>query len=125
MTAVHELLKQYIIDSGLITGYKMQMYQWVDTGVSGDKFVVIMPDGGLPIIAELGREHYVMLMLVGAKNDMKTLMDLAVNLINYVSENPENECLDYVENRSTVPKPLFTEDNRMVIQLNYRIVSSF
>lgn len=125
MTSVHDLFKQYIIDSGLIAGYTLQLYQWVDSGKAGDKYVVIMPDGGLPIVADLGREYNIMLMIVGARNEMKNTMDLAASISSYVADNPENECIDYVENSSPIPRPIFTEDNRIVIQLSFRIVSSF
>lgn len=124
MTAVHELLKQYIIDSGLITGYKMQMYQWVDTGVSGDKFVVIMPDGGLPTKPKLSNEYNVILMLVGDKNQTKPIADNASEILDYIKDNPGYGCIHYMYNNGGFPKPLFTEDNRIVLQISVTIISN-
>ena len=124
MTAVHELFKQYIIDSGLIAGYKLQLYQWIDSGVAGDKFSVIMPDGGLPTRAELGNEYNVMLMLVGPKNQISIVADKANEIRDYITSNPRYGCIHHMYNAGGYPRPVFTEDNRIVIQLQITIISN-
>lgn len=34
-------LRQHLIDSGLVSGWKVQTVKWVDSGVATDKYVVI------------------------------------------------------------------------------------
>lgn len=124
MTAVHELFKQYIIDSGLIAGYKLQIFQWTDSGVASDKFCVIIPDGGLPTRAELGNEYNVMLMLVGDKNQTKPIADKASEILTYLVNNPRYACIFHMYNSGGFPKPLFTEDKRIVFQISVTIISN-
>lgn len=125
MNPSFESFINYIKESKLIDDYVHQLYRWMDSGVKSDKFAVFIPDDGLPIVDDLGREHYIDLTLVSGTNEISKTAKTASDIINFVSENPSGECLSYIENRSTLPRPIFTEDDRIVLQLRFRVISSF
>ncbi|WP_454878598.1 phage tail termination protein [Serratia inhibens] len=122
--SMHERFKQWIVDSGLISGYKIQMYQWrqMTTDNGEQRYVVIQPNGGTSVRNDLGSEYYVMLSIVAGKNDVEQPAADAQAIINHVQANPLDDCLGYIENMGATPTPIFTEESRMVLRLQFRIV---
>lgn len=122
--SMHERFKQWITESGLIAGYKLQMYQWrqltADKGTQ--RYAVIQPNGGTPVRNDLGSEFYILLMVVAGQNDVEQPALDAQAIINFTQANPFDDCLGYIENMDATPTPVFTEENRMVLRLQFRIV---
>lgn len=124
MAAIYEIFRDYVVNSGLFSDYKMQLLQWVDSGVSSDKFIVIIPDGGLAFRSGLGNQSSLDLTLVGSKNQHKIISDKAAEFLNYLGVNSRHSCIYHMYNSSGFPRPLFTDDNRVVIQLGINIISN-
>jgi hypothetical protein len=124
MTPIHDIFKQYIIDSGLVPDYKMQTFQWSDSGNAKDKFIVIAPDGGPPTLAGLGNEYGIMVTVVGDKNQTKTISDKVSQLLQYIIDNPQYPCIYHMYNLGGFPRPMFTIDNRIVLQIQINVISN-
>ncbi|WP_459175734.1 phage tail termination protein [Ewingella americana] len=122
--SMQERFKRWIINSGLITGYKLQMYQWrqltADKGTQ--RYAIIQPNGGTPVRNDLGSEFYMLLLIVAGQNDIEQPAADAQAIIDFTQDNPFDDCLGYIENMDSTPTPIFTEENRMVLRLQFRIV---
>lgn len=121
-TPVYERFRDWLADAGLTAGYTVQLLQWIDVGATV-KYLVIFPDGGLPMTQGLGQEHYLILHVVAAKDARAAAMAQAMSIQQYALDNPDDHCLGYIQNMSTTPKPIYTTDNRLVIPLQFRIAN--
>src|SRR5471030_176359 len=122
--SMQERFKRWIINSGLITGYKLQMYQWrqltADKGTQ--RYAIIQPNGGTPVRNDLGSEFSMLLLIVAGQNDIEQPAADAQAIIDFTQDNPFDDCLGYIENMDSTPTPIFTEENRMVLRLQFHIV---
>ena len=41
-------IRDWLIANNLVAGYKVQPYEWKDSAITTDRFIVIQPDGGQP-----------------------------------------------------------------------------
>ncbi|SUB51636.1 phage tail termination protein [Pasteurella testudinis] len=113
--------KNWLSASKLLTGYQIQLYQWRDRGEKVKAYAVFMPDGGTPIRQDLGGESYITLNLIGSVQTGYDAMPKAQEIIDHIKANSSAE-FGYVENMGAIPRPVFTEDNRIVVPLQFRIV---
>ncbi|EFV42463.1 hypothetical protein HMPREF0864_00792 [Enterobacteriaceae bacterium 9_2_54FAA] len=124
-TPVFIKFREWLEDAGLTDGYKVQMVQWVeqksDTG--NMKYMVFQPDNGTSRVDDIGAEDYVLVIIVGAENDVQPLIQRAQDILDYASQHSDDSCLNAIFNDGGLPTPIPTEDNRMVIRLRFRCVS--
>lgn len=114
-------VKNFIVNSDLLAGYHIQLYQWRDKGDKVSLYAVFRPDGGTAIRDDLASESYILVSLVGSNKTGFDVANKAQELIDYIKSNSSAE-FGYIENMGGISGPVFTEDNRMVVQLQFRIV---
>ncbi|KFX20803.1 hypothetical protein [Pectobacterium betavasculorum] len=109
----------------LIAGYKLQLVQWIeqkaDTGVM--RYIVVQPDGGTPRYRCLGAYDYVLLNIISAKNDPEPAITTAQSIMDYVTNNANDDVLNFIANAGGFPTPIPTEEGRTVIRLRFEIIS--
>ena len=88
----------------------------------GGPYVVIQSNGGGAQISTLGSEHYLLVSLIASKAMGFTIEAKAIELINYALSNPVSD-FGYIENTGGIPQPIFTTDNRMILRLQFRIIT--
>lgn len=121
-TPVFIKFREWLEDAGLTGGYKVQMVEWVeqkeDTG--NMKYMVFQPNGGTPRVKDLSADDNVQVVLVSAKNDAQTVVQRAQDILDYVTDSPDDSCLNSVFNLGGMPTPIPTEEGRTVIRLLFR-----
>jgi hypothetical protein len=124
-TPVFMKLRDWLVDAGLTADYKIQLAQWVeqkaDTGTM--KYIVFQPDGGTGRIQDIGADDNVQVILVSGKNDPQPVILRAQEILNFVTENPDDSCLNSIFNLGGLPAPIPTEEGRTVIRLLFRCTS--
>lgn len=123
MTPVYDLFRDYIVASELVTNYTLQMHFWADTGKPKDKFVVIQTNGGSALRDGLGADYFMILTVIGDKNEFKVIGEKANELIQYITNNPKSDCLSLVEASGGLPAPILTEEGRIVFRIPIRIIN--
>ena len=63
-----ENIRDWLIANNLDDGYKVQPYEWVDTGITTDRFIAVVPDGGQEANGEY-RQPYARLLIIGKKSE--------------------------------------------------------
>jgi hypothetical protein len=123
MNNICELFKEWLLASGLINGYKLQMHFWSDTGIKTDKFVVIQSNGGNALRKGLGTESFILLTIVGDRSNIKSVGDKANEIVAYITENPVSECLNLLEANGGIPTPILTEEGRVIFRIPIRNIN--
>lgn len=119
---MHDRLRDYFIDAGLTTGFKVQKLIWTDTGVKSDKFIVFRPNGGSNVRNELGAEYYVTVDVIGAISGNQAADDAVQAIIQRVQADPlPSNCIGYIENFGGIPAPVMTTEGRLVYRLQFAI----
>lgn len=113
---------KYLEEAGLTAGYLVQYYQWDDAGVKDSAPVLlIQPAGGSRQVSTLSAEHYLNLAFVSNKKTGFAIATRAREVLAHVRENPVAS-FGYLEALGSLNAPTFTEDNKIVIQVMFRIV---
>lgn len=124
-TPVFMKVRDWLVAAGLADGYKIQLSQWIeqkaDTGAM--KYIVFQPDGGTGRIQDLGADDNAQVILVSARNDPQPAILRAQEILDYVTEHPEDSCLNSIFNLGGLPPPIPTEEGRTVIRLLFRCTS--
>lgn len=120
-----EKLKQWIIDNNLDEGMTLQMYLWSESDPvkKTEEFIVIQPNGGGTPDLGLGSDKYALISIIGSRSRYKSAIEKANRLYEFILNNPLDSCLTYIENMSSIPQPVFTEEGRIVFRMPVRIVS--
>jgi hypothetical protein len=124
-TPVFMKVRDWLVDAGLTADYKVQLAQWVeqkaDTGTM--KYIVFQSDGGTGRIQDIGADDNVQVILVSGKNDPQPVTLRAQEILDYVTDNPDDSCLNSIFNLGGLPTPIQTEEARTVIRLLFRCTS--
>ncbi|UCS82845.1 virion structural protein [Yersinia phage vB_YenS_P400] len=123
MTPVYDLFRDYIVASEVVKNYTLQMHFWDDTGKPKDKFVVIQTNGGSALREGLGADYFILMSIIGNKNEFKAIGEKANELIQYITNNPKSDCLSLVEAYSGLPAPILTDEGRIVFRIPVRIIN--
>lgn len=121
MISYVKAFKQWLEQHSLTDGYQVQLYQWEDVQ-KAQPVIVIQPNNGTAQVADLSSEHYLLISLVASKQAGYTIEARARALMQAVREQPFAP-FGYLEIVGSMPMPIFTEDNRMVLRLPLRIIS--
>lgn len=111
-------VKDLFIDEGLTKGLVVQWRQWRDTSKSA-AFIVFMSNGGTSQSHDLGGDHYVLVSVIGAvdkPDDAENAVDRIVEFIN--GQSGADDCVGALQLIGGFPRPVPTEENRLVWQLN-------
>lgn len=120
--AMHRRVRDWFVESELTVGFKTQMLQWRDTGALTDSFIVFRPSGGTAIQHDLGSEYFVLVDVIGAKNEDEAADDAVQRIISYVQDNPmPNDCIGHIQNLGNIPSPVTTTEGRLVYRLQFVI----
>ncbi|HDR1174249.1 hypothetical protein [Pasteurella multocida] len=114
-------IKDHIISSNLFNLFQVQLHQWKDNGDKRTEYIVLQNNGGTPMRDGLSSESYITISIIGSVQSGYSVATKANELINFIKQNAITE-FGYIENIGGVPSPIFTSDNRMTMQLQFRIV---
>ncbi|MDY0685646.1 hypothetical protein ACFGWO_07560 [Pasteurella multocida] len=115
------VFKSHVISSNLFSLFQVQLHQWKDNGDKKSEYIVFQNNGGTPIRDGLSSESYIIISIIGSVQSGYSAATKANELINFIKQNAITE-FGYIENMGGVPNPIFTSDNRMTMQLQFRIV---
>lgn len=111
-------LKDLFVDAGLTAGLTVQWRQWRDTSKSA-AFIVFMPNGGSNQSYDLGAEHYVLVSVIGAVDKPDVAEDAVNRIVEYINAQiGADDCVGALQLIGGYPRPIPTEENRLVWQLN-------
>lgn len=120
MMSFVKAVKDLLVGAGLTADYTLQLYEWRDTG-KDTPYIIIQPNGGQAIVADLGSEHNLRISLISSKSTGYKIEARAIEIIDYLLENSVQEW-GYIENQGGISQPVFTTDNRMILRLDLRII---
>ncbi|HAW6283848.1 phage tail termination protein [Enterobacter hormaechei] len=116
---MYERVRQYFGDTGLTDGYIVQLLAFEDTKKLTDAFMVFRPNGGSSIRNDLGADYYTIVDVISAKGKRGPASERVQQIIDYVQDNPINDCLGIIENLGNIPAPVLTEEGRLVFRLQF------
>jgi hypothetical protein len=124
-TPVFMQVRDVLVDAGLTAGYRVQLVKWIEQPADGGKsqYIVFQPDGGTGRLQDLGADDNVQVILVSAKNDPQPAIQRAQDILDFITNNPEDDCLNSVFNLGGLPTPTSTDEGRTVIKLLLRCTS--
>ncbi|EFL79793.1 MULTISPECIES: phage tail termination protein [Actinobacillus] len=120
MISFVKAVKDLLVDASLTTDYTLQLYEWRDTG-KDTPYIVIQPNGGQAMVADLGSEHNLRISLISSKSTGYKIEARAIEIIDYLLANSVQEW-GYIESQGGISQPVFTTDNRMILRLDLRII---
>ncbi|KIE97476.1 hypothetical protein AP5651_00614 [Actinobacillus pleuropneumoniae] len=120
MISFVKAVKDLLVDASLTTDYTLQLYEWRDTG-KDTPYIVIQPNGGQAMVADLGSEHNLRISLISSKSTGYKIEARAIEIIDYSLANSVQEW-GYIESQGGISQPVFTTDNRMILRLDLRII---
>lgn len=110
-------LKDLFVDEGLTVGFTVQWRQWRDTNKS-TAFIVFMSSGGTNQSHDIGAEHYVLVSVIGAVDKPDAAEDAVTSIVNYINaQTGADDCVGALQLVGGYPRPIPTEENRLVWQL--------
>jgi hypothetical protein len=122
---IFEKVSDWLASAGLADGYKVQLAHWVeqkaDTGAM--KYIVVQPDGGTARHRCLGAYDYVLVNIISAKNDPAPAITQAQTIMEFVTNNSDDDALNFIANTGGFPTPIPTEEGRTIIRLRFEIIS--
>lgn len=117
---MHERVRNMFGDAGLTTGFTVQQLMYDDPGDLSKAVMVFRPSGGTAIRSSLGSEYYVLVDVIGAKDNRKDALNAVQRIVDYVQANPmANDCVGYIQNMGSIPAPVLTEEGRIVFRLQF------
>lgn len=121
-----ENIRDWLIANNLGDGYKVQPYEWVDTGITTDRFIAVIPDGGQEANSEY-RQPYVRLLVIGRKAEAFSLsvVPRANDIINTLRNSYHQDESFLIEAVSDISVTARTTDGRPYCQINLRILASY
>ncbi|CNL89877.1 phage tail termination protein [Yersinia aleksiciae] len=120
-----EKVAEWLEATGLIDEYKLQLAQWVEqkTDTGAMKYIVVQPDGGTARYRCLGAYDYVLVNIISAKNDPAPAITKAQTIMEFVTNNADDDALNFIANTGGLPTPIPTEEGRTIIRLRFEIIS--
>ena len=121
-----ENIRDWLSDNSLDADYKVQPYEWKDTGVTTDRFIAIVPDGGQEANTEF-RQPYVRLLIIGQKAEAHSVsvVPRANDIINTLRNSYHQDESFLIEAVSDISVTARTSDGRPYCQINLRILASY
>ena len=119
-------IRAWLIANGLDADYKVQPYEWADTGTLTDRFIVIVPDGGLTANTEY-REPYVRLLIIGRKAEAHSVSvaTRANDIINTLRNSYHQDESFLIEAVNDIAVTARTSDGRPYCQINLRLLTNY
>lgn len=120
---MYRRVRDWLVDSGLTTGFTVQTLVWTDSSKLKDAFLVFRPNNGTPIQKDLGSDHYVLVDVIGAKGKNGQAEDVTNAIIDFVQSNPmPNDCIGHIQNMGGFPPPVLTTEGRMVFRIQFAVI---
>lgn len=120
-------IRDWLIANNLVAGYKVQPYEWKDSGITTDRFIVIQPDGGQPVNGEF-RSPFARLLIIGQKAEAHQVANGVVDRANGIIKSMQDS---YSQGINFLMVPVSdisitarTEDGRPYCQINLRILAN-
>lgn len=119
-----ERVDEFLEDAGLYAGWISQLEMWGDTGIGTDRFMVLQSNGGTVVRKNLSNDFYFSLYIVGqqGQQNLAETKAKALEVIEYIKENPLDSCLNYINLQQPLPRPILTEEKRPIYELMLRVV---
>ncbi|EMU6615611.1 phage tail termination protein [Citrobacter freundii] len=117
---MHERVRNMFGSARLTDGFIVQKLMYDDPKDLSEAVMVFRPNGGTAIRNDLGSEHYVLVDIIGAKDERGEALNAVQRIVDYVQANPmADECVGYIENMGGIPPPVLTEEGRIVFRLQF------
>ena len=120
-------IRDWLVANKLAEGYKVQPYEWKDSAITTDRFIVIQPDGGLPVNGEF-RSPFARLLVIGRKSEPHQIANGVIDRANGIIKKMQ---VSYSHGRNFLMVPVNdisitarTEDGRPYCQINIRILAN-
>lgn len=113
--------KNHVISSNLFSLFQVQFHQWREKSDKNVQYIVFQNNGGTPIRQDMVSESYILISLISSAQSGYDIAIKSQELIDFIKENAITE-FGYIENIGGIPSPIFTTDNRMTMQIQFRIV---
>ena len=120
-------IRDWLIANNLVAGYKAQPYEWKDSAITTDRFIVIQPDGGQPVNGEF-RSPFARLLIIGQKAEAHQVANGVVDRANGIIKAMQDS---YSQGNNFLMVPVSdisitarTEDGRPYCQINLRILAN-
>lgn len=120
-----KMIEAYLNDGGVIGDWKCHYELWLDDERAKSQFIVIQSNGGTAISKGLGNDFYFSIYVIG-KVGVENIEDVkakAMDIINYIENNPINNCIGTIHMQSPLGRPTLTEEKRVVYELLVRCVN--
>lgn len=119
-----ERVYDYLNDAGLLTGWTAQLQFWNDSENGDEQFIVIQSNSGTQVRQGLGNDFYFSVYVVGKQGqyNVSDVDEKANEIIEYIKQNPIDECLGYIQLQAPLGRPMLTEEKRPVHELLLRVV---
>lgn len=119
---MYRRVRDWLVDSGLTTGFTVQTLVWTDSGKLSDAFLVFRPNNGTAIQQGLGSDHYVLVDVIGAKGNNSQAEGVTSAIIDFIQSNPmPNDCIGHIQNMGGFPSPVLTTEGRMVFRIQFSV----
>ena len=119
---MYRRVRDWLVDSGLTTGFTVQTLVWTDSRNLAEAFLVFRPNNGTAIQNDLGADHYVLIDVIGAKGKNGQAEDVTSAIINFIQSNPmPNDCIGHIQNVGGFPSPVLTTEGRMVFRIQFSV----
>ena len=122
-----EDIRDWLLLNNLLLGYREQKFEWKDSGISTDRFIVVQPDGGQPANGEF-RSPFARLLIIGKKAEPHQIAGGVVERANDIITTMQDS---YSQGRNFLMVPVNdisitarTEDGRPYCQINLRILAN-
>ena len=121
-----ENIRDWLSANSLDDGYKVQPYEWADTGITTDRFIAVVPDGGQEANGEF-RQPYVRLLIIGRKAEAFSLsvVPRSNDIISTLRNSYHQDESFLIEAVSDISVTARTSDGRPYCQINLRILASY
>ncbi|PHM37190.1 phage tail termination protein [Xenorhabdus innexi] len=114
----------YLARGNLTEGFIAQRLKWEEkANTQTQQYLVIQPAGGSGRLAGLSADDYIDVILVSEQGKPIPVMERAVEILNFVANNPDDDQLNSVFNVGGLPSPITSEENRTIFRLSFRCLS--
>lgn len=119
-----KMIEGYLNDGRVIGDWQCHYELWLDDKKAKSQFIVIQSNGGTAVNKDLGGDFYFSIYVIGkvGRENLDVVQNKAMSIIEYVKNNPINNCIGTIHMQAPLGRPTLTEENRVVYELLVRVV---
>ncbi|MDX7985985.1 hypothetical protein FE392_01350 [Xenorhabdus sp. 12] len=114
----------YLKRGNLTDDFTVQRLVWEEkANTKTQQYLIIQPVSGSGRLGELSADDYIDVVLVSEQGKPIPTMERAVEILDFVANNPDDCKLNSVFNVGGLPPPVTSEENRTIFRLSFRCLS--